>query len=56
VYATRRAQLNQDSLKLNVTLLLLFYSDDVNILGESEIIIKENAEICWWLVRRLDKK
>jgi hypothetical protein len=34
-YATRKVQVNQDSLKLNVTHQLLVYADDVNILGGS---------------------
>ena len=43
-YAIRRAQVKQDSLKLNDTHQLLVYSDDVNILGGTEYTIKENAE------------
>jgi hypothetical protein len=35
VYAIRRVQVNQDSLKLNGTHQLLVYADDVNILGRS---------------------
>ena len=34
-YVIRRAQVNQDGLKLNVTHQLLVYADDVNILGGS---------------------
>jgi hypothetical protein len=33
-----------DSLKLNSTHQLLFYADDVNILGGSVYTIKKNAE------------
>jgi len=43
-YAIRRFQLNQDGLKLNGTHQLLAYADDVNILGGSIHILKENAE------------
>ena len=43
-YAIRRVQVNQDGLKLNETHQLLFYADDVNILGGSVHTIKENAE------------
>ena len=43
-YAIRRAQVNQDGLKLNYTHQLLVYADDVNILGGSVHTIKENAE------------
>jgi len=43
-YAIRRVQVNQDGLKLNGTHQLLFYADDVNILGGSVHTIKENAE------------
>ena len=32
-YASRRVQVNQDGLKLNSTLQLLFHAVDVNILG-----------------------
>jgi len=35
-YAIRRVQVFQNGLKLNGTHQLLVYSDDVNILGESE--------------------
>ena len=34
-YAIRRIQVNQDGSKLNGTHQLLFYADDVNILGRS---------------------
>jgi len=43
-YAIRRVQVKQDGFKLNSTHQLLVYADDVNILGESIRIIKENAE------------
>jgi hypothetical protein len=43
-YAIKRVQVNQDGLKLNVTHQLLAYADDVNILGGSLHILKENAE------------
>ena len=44
-YAIRRAQVNQDGLKLNGTYQLLAYADDVNILGGSVHTAKENAEV-----------
>ena len=44
VYAIRRVQVNQDGLKLNGTHQFLAYADDVNILGRSIHILKENAE------------
>jgi len=40
----RRVQVNQDGFKLNGTHQLLVYADDVNRLGGSVHIIKENAE------------
>jgi len=43
-YAIRRVQVNQDGFKLNGTHQLLAYADDVNILGGSIHILKENAE------------
>jgi len=43
-YAIRRAQVNQDGLKLNGTHQLLAYVDDVNILGGSIHTLKENAK------------
>ena len=43
-YTIRRAQVNQDGLKLNGTHQLMVYADDVNILGGSAHTIKENAE------------
>ena len=42
-YAIRRAQVNQDGLKLNGTHQLLAYADDVNTLGGSKHKLKENA-------------
>jgi hypothetical protein len=43
-YGIKRVQVNQDGLKLNGTLQLLAYADDVNILGGSVYTVKENAE------------
>src|SRR5215469_11502116 len=43
-YAIRRVQVKQDGLKLNGTLQLLSYADDVNILGGSVDTVKKNAE------------
>jgi transcriptional antiterminator Rof (Rho-off) len=43
-YAISAVQVNQYSLKLNGTYLLLIYVDDVNMLGGSTHTIKENAE------------
>ena len=37
--------MNQEGLKLNGTRQLLFYPDDVNILGGRVHTIKENAEV-----------
>jgi len=42
--AIRRVHINQDGLKLNGTLQLLAYADDVNILAGSIHTLKENAE------------
>ena len=39
-----KTQVNQGGLKLNGTYPLLFYVDDVNILGGSVRTIEENAE------------
>jgi hypothetical protein len=44
-YATRRVQVNQDSLKLNGTRHLLVYIDDINILGGDLPTLKENTEV-----------
>ena len=41
-YTIRRVQVIQDDLKLNGTYQLLFYTDDVNILGGSVHTVKEN--------------
>jgi len=43
-YAIRRVQVNQDGLQLNDAHQLLVYADNVNILGGSIHIMKENAE------------
>ena len=43
-YAIRRVQVNQDGFKLNGTHQLLAYADDVNIMGGSIHMVKENAE------------
>jgi len=43
-YAIRRVQVNQDGLKLNGIHQLLFYADDVNVLGGSVHTVKKNAE------------
>ena len=43
-YAIRKVQVNQDGLKLNGTLQVLAYADDVNILGGSVHTVKEKAE------------
>jgi len=43
-YAIRRAEVNQDGLKLNGTHQLLVYADDVNILAGSIHIIRAKAE------------
>ena len=39
-YAIRRVRVKQDGVKLNGTLQLLVYADDVNILGRSVHTIK----------------
>jgi hypothetical protein len=44
-YAIRRLQENQDDLKLNGKYQLLFYTDDVNILGRSVHTIEKNTEV-----------
>ena len=43
-YTSRRVQVIQDGLKLNGTLQLMVYADDVNILGGSVHTLKENAK------------
>ena len=43
-YAIKRVQVNQNGLKLNGTLQLLAYADDVNILGGNAHTVKENEE------------
>ena len=43
-YAIRRVQVKQDGLKFNGTHRLLAYVDDVNILGGSVYMVKENVE------------
>jgi hypothetical protein len=40
-YAIRRVQVNQDGLKVNATLQLLVYVDDVNMLGGSVHTVKK---------------
>jgi len=43
-YAIRMCQVTQDDLKLNGTHQLLFYFDDVNILGRHMHTIKKNTD------------
>jgi hypothetical protein len=43
-YAFRKVQVNQDGLKLNGIHQLLFYADDINILGRSTHTIEKNME------------
>jgi len=43
-YVIKRVQVCQDGLKLNGTHQLLFYADDVNILGGSIPTVKKNKE------------
>jgi len=42
-YAIRMIQVNQDDLKLNGTLELLVYADDINIMGRKVHAIKKNT-------------
>jgi len=41
-YAIRRVQINQDVVKINSTLQLLVYADDVNIIGGRVYTRKKN--------------
>ena len=43
MYTIRRVQVNQKGTKLNGTLQILVYADDVNILGGRVHIIKKNT-------------
>ena len=43
-YAIRRVQVNRDGLKLNGTHQLLFYVEEVNVLGGSVHTIEKNTE------------
>ena len=45
LYAIRRFQVHQDGLKLNGTLQLVVYADDVNMLGGSLHTLKENTKV-----------
>jgi len=42
-YTIRRVQVNQNGLKLNGTHQLLFYADDVNILGRGIHTVKKHT-------------
>jgi len=53
-FSTNEGAGKQIDLKLNVKRQFLVYSLDVNIYGGNEHVIKEKAEYCQWLVRRLD--
>ena len=44
MYALRRVQVIQESLKLNGTYQLLVYADGVNIMGQGVHTIKKNRE------------
>ena len=52
-YAIKRVHVSQDGLKLNGTHQLLAYADDVNILGGSVNILKENAEALVAAIRKI---
>jgi len=43
-YTIRKAQVNQDGLKLHDTHLLVVFADDVNIMGQGIHIIKQNTD------------
>jgi hypothetical protein len=44
-FAIRRDQVNKDGLKLNGTLQLLVYADDVNILGGNLRTVEKNTDV-----------
>jgi hypothetical protein len=44
-YAIRRVQENHDDLRLSDKYRLLFYADDVNVLGGSVHIVDKNTEV-----------
>ena len=54
IYAIRRFQVNQDSLKLNGAHQLLVYADDNNMLRGSVHTVQENVEALVGLATRLD--
>jgi hypothetical protein len=43
-----------NGLKLNGTQQLLAYAEGTNTLSENVNVIKENTEVCHWLVREFD--